>query len=370
MSMPLLLGSELSLVHARGNLHNSNRKTPSITRPRMITPRHPGLGSDGTTKVGSSLEILLLSCCFTILNICRSRRYKFLETDILERVPPFFSRNKMSAIILYRKFDTSEEEVEVINDFFPATAMRTALPPADEEWLVIGRYSVLPYYQELVRDLKIKNASLINSYQQHEFVADIGEWSVVLGDLTPMTWVQGEFNHLPQDASFVLKGQTNSKKFLWDTHMFAKDRAAVRDVLSRLLDDTLIGSQTIYAREYVPLITYDIALNGLPITKEFRFFVLYGEVLCGGFYWSNFIDDIHKSGYLPDVEEVPDEFLKAVTDRIGDRIPFYVVDVAQAKDLRWLVTDVNDGQMSGLSEIQPRALYMGMSRVLKNRKLL
>ena len=272
-----------------------------------------------------------------------------------------------NTIILYRKHDTDEEEVKTIHEFFEATSNRTAV---SDNQLVIGRYSVLPYYRELELDLAIYNSRLVNSYAQHEFVADIGQWSEVLAGFTPQTWVQGQFDLLPEDKSFVLKGQTNSKKFLWNTHMFAKDKDSVRDVMSLLLDDSLIGRQTIYAREYVPLITYGHALNGLPITKEFRFFVLYGEVVCGGYYWSNYADDVNlKAGPLK-ADDVPEYFLKKVVEKIGDLVSFYAIDIAQTQTGDWTVIDVNDGQMSGLSEIQPRALYMGMTRILRKRGLL
>jgi len=281
----------------------------------------------------------------------------------------------MTAIILYRKADTSEEEVDAINEFFPATFMRTAIPPrigGEPEWLVIGRYSVLPYYQELERDLRIKEALLVNTYEQHQFVADLGQWVEALGELTPRTWHPGTFDTLPDDKAFILKGQTNSKKFLWSTHMFAENKSVVREVFSRLLDDTLIGTQKIYVREYVPLVSYGWDINGLPVTKEFRFFVFDGEVLCGGYYWANHIDCVKEvnNGELPSIEEVPKEFLSEVTKRLGNHIMFYVVDVAQSVMGDWLVIDVNDAQMSGLSDISPRALYLSLYNVLVKRSLM
>lgn len=279
----------------------------------------------------------------------------------------------MSAIILYRQADTSNDELEAIDEFFPSTFMRTAVPHRignEPEWLVIGRYSVLPYYNELVKDLRFRYASLVNNYEQHQFLADLGQWYEVLKDITPRTWGSG-FDVLPENKSFVLKGQTNSKKFNWNTHMFAKDKESVRVVLSRLLDDTLIGRQDIYVREYVPLVTYCHGINGLPITKEFRFFVLYGEVLCGGFYWSSHIEEVTKAngGKLPSAEEVPQDLLEIVTTKLG-HIPFYSVDIAQTITGDWTVVDLNDGQMSGLSEISPRALYMSMYHALSKRDLI
>lgn len=281
----------------------------------------------------------------------------------------------MSAIILYRELDTSTEELEAITEFFPATFMRTGVPHRidnEPQWLVIGRYSVLPYYQELIRELVFRGARLINSYEQHQFVADIGQWSEVLGELTPKTWKQGSFDELPSDKSFVLKGQTNSKKFLWRTHMFAEGRYAVREVFGRLLDDTLIGTQTIYAREYIPLVNFGKDINGLPITKEIRIFVLFGEVVGSGYYWSNHVDEVRKlyNDELPSIDEVPEKFLQKVINKIGDLVSFYTVDIAQTDKGEWIVIDLNDGQMSGLSEVRPRDLYRSMHELLRKRDLI
>lgn len=280
----------------------------------------------------------------------------------------------MSTIILYRKADTSKEELEAINEFFPATSMRTAIPNRAKDeppWLVIGRYSVLPYYYELMCDLAVNNARLINDHTQHQFVADLGQWSEVLGNMTPRTW-GSNFDTLPENKSFVLKGQTNSRKFLWPTHMFARDKSEVPKVLSRLLDDSLIGSQTIYVREYLPLVSYGWDINGLPVTKEFRFFVFDGEILCGGYYWANHVDDVMaaNNGELPSVEEVPKDFLTNAIKSLGEYVPFYTIDVGQTVSGGWQVIDVNDGQMAGLSTITPRALYLALHKALVKRGLI
>ncbi len=263
-------------------------------------------------------------------------------------------------VILYRDADMPPAELDaIVHVGLDSTDSRTTLRKDD---LVIGRYSVLPYYFELGQDLRLLGANLINSYSEHLYLADIGQWSVDLQGLTPMTWAQGTFRDLPSDRSFVLKGQTNSMKFLWDTHMFAADKNEVKAVLRRLLDDSLIGRQVIYAREYIPLISYGEGLHGLPISKEFRFFVLCGQIIGSGFYWSSHLEEV---GHIPSPSEVPEAFLKAVLSRIGDLASFLVFDVAQAQTGDWLVVDVNDGQMSGLSEVQPMELYQNMRHVLE-----
>jgi len=260
-------------------------------------------------------------------------------------------------IILYREGDMNAAELAAAKQYFICTPTRMDIRKDD---LVIGRYSVLPFYKEQERDVRYVGAELINTFRQHNFVADLWNWYDLIKDHTPETWRRLE--DLPDNTQFVLKGKTNSKKFEWDTDMFAKDKAAAGIVYSRLTADYMIGNQDIYIRRYVPLKTYMIGIKGLPVTKEFRFFVLNGNIISGAYYWSSHVDDFKELGLtIPDVMEVPRDWLQGIIDTIGNSISFYAIDVAQTESSQWIVIELNDGQMSGLSENNPETLYMGMA---------
>jgi hypothetical protein len=174
---------------------------------------------------------------------------------------------------------------------------------------------------------------------------------------------------LPSDGPFVLKGQTNSKKAQWKTHMYATNRVEAMKVYGRLCDDGLIGDQKIYIRQFVPLVSYFDDVAGLPVTKEFRFFVYNGIVLCGAFYWSNYADEVEqKLGKIPSVDEVPFEFLSKIVHRIGTKIPFYALDIAETQSGEWTVIELNDGQMSGLSMNDPKLLYKHLAKLVAPQK--
>jgi len=230
--------------------------------------------------------------------------------------------------------------------------------------LVIGRYSVLPFYKELEDDIKSVNAKLINTYKQHKYVADCKNWAVDLDGLTPKTWTRLE--DLPEDGPFVLKGETNSKKFLWKSHMFAEDKKRAIEIHSLLCADSLIGEQDIIIRQYIPLHTYMIGLQDLPITKEFRFFILNGRVISSGYYWSSHVEEIkEKLGKIPSSQEVPIEFMAKAINSIKSNINFFTIDVAQTESGEWIVIELNDGQMSGLSENNPEVLYANLYNNLR-----
>ena len=74
------------------------------------------------------------------------------------------------------------------------------------------------------------------------------------------------------------------------------------------------------------------------------------------------INDLKKKGMT--AKEVSKEFLNKIIEIIGDNINFYALDVAQTEDGNWIVIELNDGQMSGLSENNPEILYKKLREVL------
>jgi hypothetical protein len=143
--------------------------------------------------------------------------------------------------ILFRRDQDTEEEYEVAERIWGSllTRFRSEIP---EDATVIGRYSCLPFYKDLEEELESKGSRLVNTHKQHKYIADM-EWYHDLGpSLTPQTWFGMGWKNVPDtEHGYVVKGKTNSRKFKWDTHMFAEDREALRAVLSRLYDDPLLG---------------------------------------------------------------------------------------------------------------------------------
>lgn len=266
----------------------------------------------------------------------------------------------MRPVVLFRAGLAEEEEMSVCQKYFPVITQRSHVKEGD---LVIPRYSALPWYQELEADVEYNGGKLINSYREHCYVADLRTWYYDLGDFTPRTWFY--MDQLPTEGPFVLKGQTNSKKHNWRTHMFAKDKYEAIQVHSRLSADGYVGYQQIYARQYVPLRKFTEGIQGLPITEEYRFFVLDGEVVSGAFYWSEHTEYIQEEfDFEPDPNFVPKDFLKKIIGIVAPKVRFFVVDIARTETGDWIVIELNDGQMSGLSDNKPNELYSNMLKVL------
>ena len=144
--------------------------------------------------------------------------------------------------------------------------------------------------------------------------------------------------------------------------MFAKSYADINQVHKNLTSDSLIGSQKIYVRKYVPLREVGTRIDGRPVTEEYRVFVLDGKILSKAFYWSEYYDVVKPEDQDP--ANIPEGFLSGLVDAVGDSIRFWVVDVARTAKGSWMVIELNDGQMSGLSLTDPCKLYKEMATIL------
>lgn len=261
----------------------------------------------------------------------------------------------MKPVVLFRESLADEKEIWACTKWFPVYTQRAQVYKGD---LVIPRYSALPFYKELEEDVEYLGGKLINSHAEHLYVADLQNWYYDLEGLTPQTWFK--LHEVPKNAGpFVLKGATNSKKHAWNTHMYAENWDKASEVYGKLISDGLVGSQEIYIREYVPLRKLAQGFQGLPIAEEYRFFVYKGVILTGGFYWSEWWDDLpNKEDISPG--NVPREFLEKVMIRVDGNISFYVIDVARTEEGNWIVIELNDGQQAGLSMNNADTLYKNL----------
>lgn len=221
--------------------------------------------------------------------------------------------------------------------------------------LVIGRYSVLPFYKELADDLAAQGSVLANSLAQHRFIADFS-WYEVLKDLTPRTW----FNlvSLPRTGvKFVVKGATNSRKFEWNKMMFAPTYEDAVRITGELGHDGLIGPQGVVYREFVPLRVLEVGLYDLPFANEWRCFFWGTRMLANGFYWT-------ATDERAPMTQAGLAVAQKAAELIAPHAQFFVIDVAETADGRWIVIEVNDGQMSGLSDVDPDRLYLNLANEL------
>jgi hypothetical protein len=259
----------------------------------------------------------------------------------------------MKSVILFRKDLHSEEEMKIASKYFDVQESRVLCGGSN----VIARYSALPFYRELESDLTLNGCKLINSHAQHKYIADF-EWYSDMLAVTPKTWFDSSvrsdqtFSSSKDEGPFVIKGRTNSRKFKWNTLMYAETRQDAARIAAELSADPSIGYQGIIYRKYVPLRTFEIGINELPFTNEWRFFFFRDRLLTYGYYWSS-ADDPTQG----EMTEAGIKFAQNCAKCICRKTEFFVLDVAERAEGGWILIEINDGQMSGLSECCPDVLY-------------
>lgn len=272
----------------------------------------------------------------------------------------------MRKVIIYRMTNNlRDDELEITalkSAGFVYLDNRSKVQKGD---LVIARYSCWPFYNEYVNEIEYLGGSPINTVAQHNYICDVQNWVTDLKELTPLTWRKIEDIPSEESGPFVLKGGTNSRKGLWKTHMWAKNKEEAIKVYFNLLNDSLIGQQPIYIRKFMPLYTYYHDVVGMPVTKEFRFFICDQNIISGAFYWSSHVDEISD---IPSISEVSDSFLKEAIGRIAknpNAPRFYVLDIGIKTNGEPIVIELNEGQQSGVSENDPFVLYRNLKKILE-----
>lgn len=254
-------------------------------------------------------------------------------------------------VIYFRTSRELEDELLVAKKYFEVVHSRMNL----ENRLVIPRYSALPFYKELEGDINSQNSSLINSYFEHNYIASF-DYYYDLEKYTPKTYFS--LQEVPKNSNkqYVVKGKTNSRKQQWKEKMFASNYEDLVKIYLDLSADPIIGDQGVIIREFVPLENFGTGINGLDFANEWRFFFYKENLLSYGYYWSS--GDIlpTKQDLDPRAIELAREIAKIASERVN----FFVIDLAKTKNGDWILIEMNDGQMSGLSENDPEDLYTNL----------
>lgn len=249
--------------------------------------------------------------------------------------------------VLFRKSLDFEGELAVARRHCFVNELRSQCSNS----IVIGRYSVLPYYRELEQDLASRDAVLINNYNQHRWIANFEYYDAIRLYTFP-TWTDDNFHECEDTGPFVVKGRTNSRKHQWNTHMFAATKNEAASIASELCNDPMLGEQGILYRKYIPLETFEVGINGLPFTNEWRFFFLGEELLAKGYYWSQAENaSEHK------ISDDCVTFAQFIAGIVAQHVRFFVLDIAKRADGEWILVEINDAQMAGLGMCDPEELY-------------
>lgn len=271
--------------------------------------------------------------------------------------------------VLFRNdgYKTTNDEEQTCMKYFQTYNFRAEVPECS---LVIGRYSCLPFYYELNCDLQYRGSQLINTYNEHEYIANF-DYYYDLEKYTPKTYFDASeaYSHFKEPGMF-LRGRTNSAKYL--KYSLAKTRKDFFRIDSYLYQHETISYQGIVYREYVPLeiIEESIIPESHNFVNEWRCFFYKETLLEYGYYWSMASDEGIEKANKQDLSGML-ELANEIAQIVSKRTTFFVLDIAKTQEGKWILIEINDGQMSGTAMCNIDKLYNNLAKAChddKNRK--
>lgn len=273
---------------------------------------------------------------------------------------------EFNPFVLYRESlldDTAE--LRAIQKFVPSGSAQESIPPGS---IVFPRFRSIPFGKELEDSVLSAGSTLVNSWEQYQFVSDLWAWVRLLDGLTPVAYRVDEVGSLPEGEYFI-KGETNSVKHDWFGSAFAGSLSDVQRVISNLRGHSIVGNQSLVIRPFVHYRQLAVMESGQPVFHERRYFALGGQVVGSGFYWSQQRHRFDASLLAPLVDGSAESTLREAIKRIGEKINFVVIDLAEKTDGSWDVIELNDGNMSGLTGVDPSALWGNIAKLARGSSL-
>jgi hypothetical protein len=259
----------------------------------------------------------------------------------------------------------------LVHDGNPNTATRRVRAADAPELAVYRGWMLRPEaYAQLYDALQAKGLRLINTPDAYRHCHYLPESYPIIRDVTPRTvWLLYDENYSIErvmnllapfgDQPVILKDYVKSRKHEWHEACYipqANDRNAVERVVNRFVElqaDDL--NEGLVFREYVafqPIGSH--AQSGMPLTMEFRCFVLDGAVLSTSAYW----DEGEYAERMP-----PSDLFADVLTQVQSR--FFTLDIAQRTDGAWMIVELGDAQVAGLPEtLDVAQFYRGMMQML------
>ncbi|WP_172194810.1 ATP-grasp domain-containing protein [Saccharibacillus qingshengii] len=223
-------------------------------------------------------------------------------------------------------------------------------------------------YTRLYEALLTRNLRLINSPQHYMHTHYLPESYPKIEGVTPESvWFPVRDRTAVEEAGsraveavrrfgdrpIIVKDYVKSRKHEWTEACYipdASDQGRVRQTVRRLLE--LQGaefSEGLVFRAFEELEALSLhPQSGMPLSREIRVFVLDGEPVFVSTYWEAG-EDAAFNERLGEFEEI----IRSVESR------FFTIDFAKTKKGPWIVLELGDGQVAGLPDDTPPALFYG-----------
>ncbi|HLG64669.1 MAG TPA: ATP-grasp domain-containing protein [Ktedonosporobacter sp.] len=240
-----------------------------------------------------------------------------------------------------------------------ARAVSKVEPAASPEVAIYRGWMLKPQvYERLYAALAQKGLVLINTPAAYKHCHYLPESYHIIEGYTPESiWIKAETGMQMDDIMvrlrvfgnkpIIVKDFVKSRKHEWNEACYipsASNRDAVERVVTRFLllqgEDLNEGLVFREFSEFEPLTVH--SKSGMPLTKEFRLFVLDGRIILTTEYWED-------GDYGADRKVSPPlDAFRQVAQKVQSR--FFTLDVALKKDGTWSIIEPGDAQVAGLPE--------------------
>ena len=228
------------------------------------------------------------------------------------------------------------------------------IQPTSCVWL--GYIPDFARYKAIYEAANAKNLRLLNSPEQHRVVQEFDFTYPFLEGLTPRSITVNSREEALERAREIgfplfLKGAVQSRKSRGLGACVAANEAELGARVDALLDLELRSRGRVVLREWVRL-RHTQSHGDFPLGREFRVFLLDGQILALGYYWPH-ADEL--SPLTPDERRA----VEALATHAARKIParFVALDCGQLESGAWTIIEAGDPQFSGLSQIAPLSYW-------------
>lgn len=215
-----------------------------------------------------------------------------------------------------------------------------------------------PERYQAVYDAALKKGTrLVNAPDEHLRAMEFHRFYPLLGEITPRSMVltsAHECARIEEELGYpvFIKGTIQSRKQDGWSVCVAADREEAVQRVGDLLHREVRSRGSVIVRELVQLKHTRHVRNEFPAGREFRVFVLHGEVVEMGYYWG---DPDELSHLAPGEKETIYALASEAARRVS--VPYLTVDIGQMANSQWIVIEVGDAQFAGLSQVSPLKLW-------------
>jgi hypothetical protein len=229
-------------------------------------------------------------------------------------------------------------------------------PEGPAHGFLIGPAADLGWYAELESAASELGIRMINTADANAQAMRFELFYEQIAELTARSWiVEGADDPVIEliDSAWPVftKGSVASQKHRGLQACLAADRQRVRQLAAQ--------QRPLIVRELLDLRTTGAEHNGMPVTREYRLYVLDQELLGQGFYWAE--HDPLGELTAAEQQQVTQLALEAA-GRLDARM--LSIDVGQLADQSWRVIEVGDIQHTGIGTVAPHVFWRRLAQML------